>query len=483
MKPKFILVLALMVGLFTRAYQYFERFSYNHDTDLAAWIIKDIIVDKHIRLIGQLTSSSGIYIGALWYYLQIPFYLLGHMDPLYIPLLSIIVGLVAIVSIYWVVTQIYGSKSGNIAALLYAASWSISSSEREVVPTAPVFLWTIWFLYAINLLFQGKRRGLVIVAVLWGLIWHIHLALIFSIPLVIGVLIYKSHKFKLNDFLLPLAVLIVVSLPLLVFEARHNFGQLRSLVGTAVHAGQDVSFIQKAERVVLYSARNANSIFWNRPDSVNIYVLPVVVIFLGAYLVKKKTISFEQSTLYILWWLIYLVIFSLNPLNLSEYYLHGFSILWIVIMSVFLAKLAEKHLWVVILLLLGLIGYNLKVVVDIRSDHTGYLEKNRLVDHIVSDAQAHGYPCIAISYMTDPGRNLGYRYWFWLKHLHVNNPPSGSPVYTIVFPHLRANKLDQAFGSLGLVYPDYPRYTKDMVDKSCEGDDENLTQSMFGFTK
>lgn len=483
MKKYLVLIIAIAIGIFTRSYQYLERFNYNHDTDLAAWVVKDIVVDKHIRLIGQLTSSSGIYIGPLWYYLQIPFYLAGRMDPIYVPLLAIITGIAAIVSLYWVVTQIYGSKSGNIAALIYAASWNISSSEREVVPTAPVFLWSIWFLYALNLLLQGKKGGLLIIAVLWGLIWHIHLALIFSIPLVLGVLIYKHRHFKLKDFILPWGVLVLMSLPLLTFEARHNFGQLRSWLGIATHTGQNISVVEKSQKIILYSAKNANSIFWSRTDRVNIYALPVALLMLGAYLVKQKIISPSQATVYVLWWLAYLVIFSFNQLNLSEYYLHGFSILWIVILSVFLARLAQKQLGILVVVLVGFVIYNLTIVISIRPDYTGYLQKKQLVSHMVSDAKAHNYPCIAISYMTDPGRNLGYRYWFWLNNLHVNNPPSGSPVYTIVFPHLRAGSLDQTFGSLGLVYPDYPRYTQDIVDASCDGEDENLTQPMFGFTK
>ena len=73
MKSKILLFLVLILGLLTRSYQLRERFGYTHDNDLAGWIVKDIVVDRHLRLIGQLTSSPGIFIGPLFYYLQIPF--------------------------------------------------------------------------------------------------------------------------------------------------------------------------------------------------------------------------------------------------------------------------------------------------------------------------------------------------------------------------------------------------------------------------
>jgi hypothetical protein len=88
-----------------------------------------------------------------------------------------------------------------------------------------------------------------------------------------------------------------------------------------------------------------------------------------------------------------------------------------------------------------------------------------------------------VSYITDTGYNLGYRYLFYLANLHVNPPSRMSPVYSIVFPQSRVNKLDKSFGAIGLIYPDYKRYNEKDVAKSCTGDDPNLTSDMFGFTK
>ena len=95
-----------------------------------------------------------------------------------------------------------------------------------------------------------------------------------------------------------------------------------------------------------------------------------------------------------------------------------------------------------------------------------------------------GYPCVAVSYITKPGYNLGYRYLFVLENMHVNNPESLSPVYTIVFPlDDTLFPVHKTFGAIGLIYPDYSRYNKEDVQKSCSGENSNLTDPMFGFTK
>ena len=80
MKKLFIknlpLILILLLGVFLRTYKALELFAYAHDQDLAAWIVRDIIFNKHIRLIGQETSTQGIFVVSLYYYLQVPFYLI-----------------------------------------------------------------------------------------------------------------------------------------------------------------------------------------------------------------------------------------------------------------------------------------------------------------------------------------------------------------------------------------------------------------------
>jgi len=74
-------------------------------------------------------------------------------------------------------------------------------------------------------------------------------------------------------------------------------------------------------------------------------------------------------------------------------------------------------------------------------------------------------------------------YFFYLNKMHVNQPESGSPVYTIVFPLSLVDKVDKRFGSLGLILPDYKHYNEEDVLESCRGENANLTDPMFGYTE
>ena len=479
-KSHWPLLLALLIGFFTRAYQGLDRFIYAHDNDLASWMVKDIVVDKHFRLIGQETSSGGVFIGPLFYYSLIPFYLIGNMDPAPTIAFSWIIGLSAIASIYFVVGRLHGRKAGIIAALFYSASYLIVITEREVVPTTPVMLWSIWAYYAAHLLFAGNRRGLWLAAGLLALVWHINLALILLLPIFAAGVLCKLKNFKTSDFFGPLLLLLLLSSPLIIFEFRHSFLQTRSLLSSFTGNPQKTltrTVRQKIDNVVTITVKNSTRLFAFNLQENHRYYIPIFLLAVFIALTLTKKLSPVSFFIISAWLLLFIGFFVIHPLNLSEYYLNGINILWLIIASVFLASIP-----VITPFILALFLYlNLNYFLSSSINKIGYRQKKAIVDFIKQDAAAHNYPCVSVSYMTDEGQQFGYRYFFYLAGVHVNQPKSNSPVYTIVFPHRRANRLDKTFGALGLVLPNYSQYRGDSVKLSCSGQNANLTDPMFGF--
>ncbi len=481
-KLPWILFSALILGLIMRTFQARERFYYAHDNDLSGWIVKDILIDRHLRLIGQETSARGIFIGPLFYYLLIPFYLFTRLDPIGILGFSWLVGLSGIAGLYFVANKLYGHRSAGIASLLYASSELISTTEREVVPTTAVMLWSVWAFYAVNRIFSGQKSGLLLAAVLFGLVWNINLALILLLPIFILGVIFNRHKFKLADFVIPSGVFFLLSSPLILFEFRHGFIQTRALIQSLFgHAATAMSFPAKMNHVLTYALKNATKLFFIPVSDFSYSLIPAILTILFILLLFTKKIKTYTGIIFILWMGLHFLFFTLHPINLSEYYLNGMNLFWIIIAAVSLGKLFPKIISSLILCLL--ISYNLASFLSSPVNAMGYPYKKALVEFIKTDAQNHNYPCISVSYITTPGNNFGYRYFFFLVDLSVNPPSSGSPVYSIVFPHSLVSRLDRTFGALGLVLPDYSRYDQKQVQLSCAGPNQNLTEPMFGFTK
>ena len=127
--------------------------------------------------------------------------------------------------------------------------------------------------------------------------------------------------------------------------------------------------------------------------------------------------------------------------------------------------------------------YNLNQFFSYKINESGYNQRKDIVSQIKSDSLNNGYPCVSVSYITDPGYNLGYRYFFWLAGVRTAPIGNDVPVYTIVFPLKPMFVTDVNKGAIGLIRPNYKSYAKEGIEKGCSGKDSNLTDPMFGFTK
>jgi hypothetical protein len=485
-KRNWILLFILSVGLYLRLYKVLEGFYYTHDMDLSVWFIRDVLVNHHIRLIGQLTSTPGIFIGPFFYYLLIPFYLLFGMEPTGGLAFVTVMGIFGIWSIYHVFTNSVDKRSGIIASLIYAVSYYTVFNDREPVPTMPVIIWTVWYFYGLDRLIKGKQRSAFIyLGILIALIWNINMALVVLLPLIPVALWMSRKRLKLQNTFSGIASFLVLSAPLLLFEARHGFQQTKSFLASLagdqfVHEPFYVKFV----RLIGLLGKNLNGLLGVIVTETNYKKVLLLIMVLFLILVIKKIIKKEHVVILSLWLLLYVLFFSSYSKVVSEYYLNGTMLVWIYIITAAIVYLLSKQklkiFGIVLISFFALI--NVEKIINRNFDKSGYLYKRAVVSEIKVDAGEHGYPCMSVSYLTDPGHDLGWRYLYVLEQMHVNKPMSGSPVYSIVYPLKPYYQVDNIIGAIGLIYPEYNKYNIDDITKSCEGDNPVYSEPMFGFT-
>lgn len=481
-----LLLAILVVALFFRASRALELFAYGHDQDLAGWFVRDIVENHHLRLIGQETSVHGVYIGPLWYYSIVPFYVLLGMNPASGLFVSILVGLVTVFSIWYVVKSIFSPRVGLFSALIYAASFVLVMTDREVNPTISVVLWSVWFLFSLHLILKKKTaEGLMLTAFLFAVSWQINLAFVILIPVSILALLVSKSRPSISSIRNAILVGLVSLSPFLLFEVKNGFLQTRAILGSAIGGGEPVNFAEKLDRTTTLLSKNIRNIYsgdlLNMPDKTAMLVMFAIFVFLILY----RKLRLKWGLLFSLWILLYVVFFSHNPLNLSEYYLNGMAVLWVLLPSLLIDALWTNRLGKVVatILLALFVIANFSRFETIPVNKSGYIDRMAIVSEIKSDSIKHGYPCVSVSYITTPGNDLGYRYLFYYQGVRVNLPKTEAPVYTIVFPHSLVDRIDKSFGALGLIYPDYKKYTKEGIDKSCSIGNQNLSEPLFGFTQ
>ncbi len=479
-----LLGIILIIGLFFRTYKIVERFEFAHDGDLYSWIVKDITVNHHFRLIGQLTSAPGIFIGPIFYYSLIPFFMLTKMDPIGTLIPITILGLLTIFSYYFVLSNIFDKKTGLIAAFLYAVLMVTVNSDRWVVPTVTTSIWAIWYLFILIKITQGQFFVAPLLGVLIGLIWDIHIALIPSL-IAIPVALFLSKKIpspkQIGLFFLSF---IITSLPLIIFELRHHFQQLIGILQNFISPHEGTRGLNKFIQVLGMITKNTNSLFF-APQSFKFtenIIFVILILFLPLIVMKKRRVLFPLYG----WILGMIVFFSLSSSLISEYYFSSLNVIFITFISIFLSfliKINRIFLIVISSILILVLFKNGQFLITQSYYNKGYLERKAIVDYINQDASQKGFPCIGISYITAPGENVGFRYFFYLKNTHLIHPSTEVPVYNIVIPdELSLGEVRQKFGHIGII-PPAKIPSKEIVEKSCQTPNTNLTDSVFGYVE
>ncbi|MBI2268401.1 MAG: hypothetical protein HYU80_03075 [Candidatus Blackburnbacteria bacterium] len=490
LQQRHILLLLIILGLslFLRTYQIVDRLGFDHDGDLFSWIVKDIVIDKHLRLIGQLTSADGIFIGPLFYYMLIPFFLLFRMDPIggVVPITAI--GVLTTLSYYIVFSQLWNRKAGLIGAFFHAVLLSSVYFDQRVVPSTLTNLWTIWYFYTLINIARGNFRPLWLLGILTGLIWHIHIALFPALVAVPFALLVAKKRPDKKAVVLFVIILILTSLPLLAFEVRHDFSQTQSLIQNfKTPHNVESPGISKLNHVILKVTGNVVRLFFYPQNPPFNHKLLLVALLLSPVLLNtKKLLSFKEVSVFYVWIFGVMMFFSFSSSILSEYYFANIEVIFLASCSLTLLFLLNSSR-VGKYLVLGLLGIilvkNMVFLVTYEIYQKGYSERKAIANYITSDSKTKGYPCVSVSYITPPGENVGFRYFFWLNKLHVNQPSSGAPVYTIVHPiELAPENITFRSGQIGVILPERMP-PEESLKKSCSGENANLTDSMFGFTR
>lgn len=482
-----ILFFILFLALFFRTYDIVNRFEFAHDGDLYSWIVKDIVIDKHFRLIGQLTSAHGIFIGPAFYYTLIPFFLLFKMDPLGATIPITAIGIATVASYYWVFSRLFNRTAGLIGAFLYAILLSPVYSDMRVVPSTPTNLWLVWYFYTIVMITRGKYSVLPILGLLVGLIWHIHIALA---PALIAVMVAMlvSRKFPARkEVLLSFFAFLVPSIPLILFEVRHDFLQTLSFIRDLRVDHHGGNGLYKGYQVLVMISNNINRLFLY-PQGFTLagqFFLCILVLLSGVFLVKKKLLRTQELVVFYIWILVIILYYTRSSTYISEYYFTNIEIIFFSFVVLFLSLIFKSRAgkFIVLGVLALVLIKNTFHFISHDIFKKGYVERKAIAKYIAEDAREKGFPCVAVSYITSLGEDVGFRYFFWLNNLHVNQAKSGSPVYTIVLPvDLAPGDVQAKFGDIGVI-PPKDISSRETIATSCSGQNSNLTDPMFGFTQ
>lgn len=236
MKNKTILVIFIFLFLFLRLYRLVPSLNFGSDQGFGILEMYRLYQTKQITLIGPSSSLSingqYIYVSSLVYYLSLLVLMIFRWNPLGISYFIIILQLLSFILLFQQLRKRFPpSPLPYFFAILYTFSPVMVNYSR--FSWAPNYLIPISGVVLILLLNLKKDNKIFKLSLLIGLLLGLGLQFHYSFFLiVILTLIWFKTTKKLNLYNLGfiLSGIIIGFSPILLFEIRHNFHNLRTLL-------------------------------------------------------------------------------------------------------------------------------------------------------------------------------------------------------------------------------------------------------------
>lgn len=340
MKSKIYLFLAILIlglSLFLRLYKIENRAPFDWDQNRDYQAIASIASGK-LTMIGPVAKGEGgFFLGPLYYYLATPAYLLSGGNPLALPYTSVMIDVVAILTILVIMPRLWGRTKTLSLTLIWACSWFMIESSRISWNVSLIPLWTILMLYLLSLKGSMSTLHSLALGLLVGLSWHIHAALIPMAPFIL--LFFPKKIFASRQSIIYIVLGYLTALiPLIIFDLRHA-GLERSLITQFLTAKAIVTppWIMVSQSVVERFGKNLVALFTGSSD-LHFWWGAIAIIISIASILRKRILPRLAGLLVML--NLALVIY-LREVGFPEYYLTVASISFLIVLIDWLLSLGK----------------------------------------------------------------------------------------------------------------------------------------------
>jgi len=451
---KIILLVILFLASFTRLWGSVRGdFAYTYDVGRDLLVVRDLVINHKLTLLGPTTGIAGVFYGPWWYYfLAIPFFIFQG-NPIGIAFFMGLVG-ISVVFLGFVLARLIWGSDNQIWPLILASLFAFSSSHAAMStqiwsPNLAPFFIMLWFLVFLGFL-KKKRLSVFWLGLFSALILESEVAFgIFFILAEIFALIVcfrKEISFK-KSFFFFLGLLVIFS-PRILFEMRHNFLVTKNALnflrekGLAISGGGDL-LGRTQERLIAFIS------VWHDTLARGNSFLGLILLILGiaSFLFLKKYSSKTEKR--IVNFLVLLIsglylLFSFYGGDFWWYYLIGLPTIYILLFVFLLHRLYQvipkKIFWLGLIFYLVFLAQPAKIFITLRQpdwegDAAIYRNVKFAVEEVFKDTD--GEPFDYLVY-TPPLIPYTYQYLFtWLSEKKYHNPPQpGSErLYFIVEPN------------------------------------------------
>lgn len=337
-------ILIIALGMFLRWYRVNDLLGFQYDQGRDALVIRKLIMDHKFFLVGPVTGLEGIFLGPLFYYLLAPFYWIGSGNP----------GVAAIfLSSIYIITMILiyrlGSLKNYITALLalsiYAFSVNIIWLNRWLSNPPPIMLTGTILILACYRIATGKTKYWPLAAFAAGASLHFEAASgVFYLPLMF---IFTLWQWKNRPApilaIMSTAIFLLLLLPQILFDFRHNHllsnNIKHELFAQKSFQGSPKQLYKK--RLDFYVYTFGNKLFAYQKNAIYIGMLLIGIFTVVTIKYWLSQLS-KVLILFISVPLVLLLFFQGNHGNVYDYYLSGYFVPFILLISLIFGSTTSR---------------------------------------------------------------------------------------------------------------------------------------------
>jgi len=472
-KENLIFLLILIIGSILRLEGVFTNsFAFTYDVGRDMLSLWDIAYNHKLSLIGPTTGIPGVFYGPWWYLILLPFFVVFKGSPQGIALTMSLFGIASISLSFYIGKRIGNSFLGISMALLAAISPVMVSLSSQIwnPNIAPLLVLLILLVLRNIYLLKDKTKpyyffllGFLLVLnidieILWGIL--------FLIGVVLSILIILKRKIKLKQILLFLAGGVLVLLPRIIFELRHNFLMSKSFFsffGKETMEDKLDLYHFLENRVLTYLDQFTNT-FLPTKGYIELFLLVFIIVVILLFYKKASRLIKD----FILTSIIILLVFFIGTLIFSHalwpHYFVGLPIIYILLLSISLYLLFKntKGYFISILILITLFVINFISFSFVKNfqkplwegDASVYRNQLAVVDYIYNDVKKEDFK---YELYTPPVFDNTYQYlfkWYGEKKYGYVPAKKAGIMYLIIEPDVG--------------YPDRPRWWLEAREKDGE---------------
>lgn len=330
-------IIVILSAVFLRFYRFESFVTFLGDQGRDAIILKRIVTLEHFPAIGAPSSLGQIFLGPFFYYLIAPFLLIFNFNPVG-PAFGVgLLSIVGIIAAYYLVRR----ETGYFTALVFLTFAGFSFVNIQFSRFAwnpnllPVFSFLTLYFYFKSCTAKNRLFPVLFGSFLSFSVQLHHLALLLLLPVSLNYiyLLWESkkniRKVRILNIFISLLSFLFFSLPLVIFDLRHDFLNSRNFLRFFTEGGPADS------RQFLSKLLQTNAFFYTHVFQTDFSQLAALFLTVLLIIIMVKKTDPKKDTfvrLNFFTFIFYLVAFSVfntvrNPHYYNAVYLSFFLVL------------------------------------------------------------------------------------------------------------------------------------------------------------